>query len=63
MLKKFSQNANPYFRQMPYGAMNNAQNSAQNYFNNQQRFLRLREQKNEIKKYSTVFAIAMLSFL
>lgn len=57
------QNINVYYGQMPYGAVNSAQNSAQNYFNNQQRFLRLREQKNEIKKYSTVFAIAMLSFL
>lgn len=57
------QNINMNYGQMPYGAVNNAQNSAQNYFNNQQRFLRLREQKNEIKKYSTVFAIAMLGFL
>ena len=57
------QNTNVYYGQMPYGAVNNVQNSAQNYFNNQQRFLRLREQKNEIKKYSTVFAIAMLCFL
>ncbi len=57
------QNINMNYGQIPYGAVNNAQNSAQNYFNNQQRFLRLREQKNEIKKYSTVFAIAMLGFL
>lgn len=53
------QNPGMYYGQMPYGAVNNAQN----YFNNQQRFLRLREQKNEIKKYSKVFAIAMLAFL
>ena len=57
------QNVNMNYGQIPYGAVNNVQNSAQNYFNNQQRFLRLREQKNEIKKYSTVFAIAMLGFL
>ncbi len=57
------QSINMNYGQMPYGAVNNAQNSAQNYFNNQQKFLRLREQKNEIKKYSTVFAIAMLAFL
>ena len=57
------QNMNAYYVHMPYGVPNNAQNSAQNYFNNQQRFLRLREQKNELRKYSTVFAITMLSFL
>ena len=57
------QNMNAYYGHMPYGVPNNAQNSAQNYFNNQQRFLRLREQKNELRKYSTVFAITMLSFL
>ena len=29
-------NINVYYGQMPYGAVNSAQNSAQNYFNNQQ---------------------------
>ena len=57
------QNMNAYYGQIPYGLPNNMQNSAQNYFNNQQRFLRLREQKNELRKYSTAFATAMLSFL
>ena len=57
------QNMNAYYGHMPYGVPNNAQNRAQNYFINQQRFLRLREQKNELRKYSTVFAITMLSFL
>lgn len=41
----------------------NYQNNQQNHFVNQQRFLILREQKKEIKKFSTIFAIAMLGFL
>ncbi|MBO7179117.1 MAG: CPBP family intramembrane metalloprotease [Clostridia bacterium] len=52
----------PTFQQpmnYPYGMRNNQQN----YIISQQRFLRLREQKNEIKKFSTTFAIAMLGFL
>lgn len=39
------------------------QNNQQTHFISQQKFLRLREQKREIKRFSTIFAIAMLGFL
>lgn len=60
----------PYANQQAYGQFYSNQqnpfavgNNPQSYFANQQKFLRLREQKREIRTFSTVFALAMLAFL
>ncbi len=70
--------ANPYYNPMPgvnnqYQQYNqqqmgqmypyNYQNNQQNHFASQQRFLILREQKKEIRRFASIFAVAMLGFL
>lgn len=39
------------------------QNNPQAYYISQQKFLKLREQKNEIRRFAKIFALAMLGFL
>lgn len=46
-----------------YNAPNNFQNYQQINYVNQERFLKLRDQKNEIRRFSKIFALAMLAFL
>lgn len=61
-----SYNQNTGFYQQPQGQYippYNFQNNQQAYFISQQKFLRLREQKEEIRKLAKTFALAMIGFL
>lgn len=57
---------NPYnqpYQQYPQGYPYVNPVNQQNHILNQQKFLRLREQKKEIRRFATIFAVAMLGFL
>lgn len=58
-------NQYPNFNQAPQGQFNPYvyQNNPQAYYISQQKFLKLREQKNEIRRFAKIFALAMLGFL
>jgi len=58
-------NQYPNFNQASQGQFNPYvyQNNPQAYFISQQKFLKLREQKNEIRRFAKIFALAMLGFL
>ena len=58
-------NQYPNFNQAPQGQFNPylQQNNPQAYYISQQKFLKLREQKNEIRRFAKIFALAMLGFL
>lgn len=58
-------NQYPNFNQAPQGQFNPylQQNNPQAYYISQQKFLKLREQKNEIRRFAKIFAFAMLGFL
>ncbi|MBE6815462.1 MAG: CPBP family intramembrane metalloprotease [Ruminococcaceae bacterium] len=58
-------NQYPYYNQAPQGQFNPylQQNNPQAYYISQQKFLKLREQKNEIRRFAKIFAFAMLGFL
>lgn len=55
----------PNYNQAPQGQFNPylQQNNPQAYYISQQKFLKLREQKNEIRRFAKIFALAMLGFL
>ena len=58
-------NQYPNFNQASQGQFNPYvyQNNPQAYYISQQKFLKLREQKNEIRRFAKIFALAMLGFL
>ncbi len=58
-------NQYPNYNQAPQGQFNPylQQNNPQAYYISQQKFLKLREQKNEIRRFAKIFAFAMLGFL
>ena len=58
-------NQYPNYNQAPQGQFNPylQQNNPQAYYISQQKFLKLREQKNEIRRFAKIFALAMLGFL
>jgi membrane protease YdiL (CAAX protease family) len=58
-------NQYPNYNQAPQGQFNPYvyQNNPQAYYISQQKFLKLREQKNEIRRFAKIFALAMLGFL
>ena len=58
-------NQYPSFNQAPQWQFNPylQQNNPQAYYISQQKFLKLREQKNEIRRFAKIFAFAMLGFL
>lgn len=58
-------NQYPNYNQAPQGQFNPylQPNNPQAYYISQQKFLKLREQKNEIRRFAKIFAFAMLGFL
>ena len=58
-------NQYPNYNQASQGQFNPYvyQNNPQAYYISQQKFLKLREQKNEIRRFAKIFALAMLGFL